>query len=201
MADEIKKEQEVKEEKSCCCCEAEKAEEKKDCCCEAEKAEEKKDCCCEAEKAEEEKAESCGMKIAKSILRVVVLTAVCAVVLFFIMKPEIMRAWYEERDSQAVKDLIVSELKLDEVCAKGGFTYTITYFDEGAKANNGYRVEVKKGDAVIGNFAMFARYNVATGELAVIFENEDDKEGSSGARAEWNFIERKAAASAAPAAE
>ena len=71
MADEIKKEQEVKEEKSCCCCEAEKAEEKKDCCCEAEKAEEKKDCCCEAEKAEEKKAESCGMKIAKSILRVV----------------------------------------------------------------------------------------------------------------------------------
>ena len=112
MSDEVKKDQEVKEET--CCCEAEKKAddtEKEACCCEAEKKAddaEKKACCCEAEKKAddtEKKACCCGEK--KSSCRIVILLIVL-LVLLGVLAYKVQKYRYEQTYQKSVEDKIIA---------------------------------------------------------------------------------------------
>jgi len=162
-------------------------------------------CGCEAEAKTEEKApKSPAVKVLLSLARIVGLTVVVALILFFVAKPQIMRWWYEESESSAVKSKIAA--MLDEGLAKSGATYTIEYFDEGEGQANGYKIVVTDKDGKeVDNFKMYAQYDEAKGELNVVFTDANVK----GEGITWESIKgrlkrqaaREAAEKAAPAAE
>ena len=112
MSDEVKKDQEVKEET--CCCEAEKKAddaEKEACCCEAEKKAadaEKEACSCEAEKKAddtEKKACCCGEK--KSSCRIVILLIIL-LVLLGVLAYKVQKYRYEQTYQKSVEDKIIA---------------------------------------------------------------------------------------------
>lgn len=190
-------------------CEKKVTEEKVECCScgcgdAAEAGEEK--CSCGCEEAKKEK--SAAVKILLSLVRIVGLTAVVAVILFFVAKPQILRWWYEERENSSVKSRIAA--MLDQGIADTGAKYTIEYFDEGKEAANGYKIVVtdKEGKEV-DNFKMYAEYDQDKAELLLRFADENVKgEGitweSIKGRLKRQAVFKAAAAeeeTAAPAAE
>ena len=164
-----------------------------------------------AEEAKEVKAVSPAVKVFKSIFRIVAATIIVAGILFLIYKQVIFRWYYENYESAAVKQKIATMVN-GGLGENSGFTYTITYFDEGVNAEgkkadlnaaNGYKITVNDKDGKeVDSFEMYAQYDIAKKELKVLFYE-------NGQESIWQGIIRKAnafkkvkaeAAPAAPAA-
>lgn len=185
MADEIKKDQEVKEEK-CCCCEEAKAEapaeEKKECGC---------GCGCEDGKKEEKKADCKCTALAKSLLRIVILVAIIALVGFFVLRGKIMEYCYGQRESSTIRTMI--EKMVSDGIGQSDYKYEINYFDEGKGKNNGYKVVITDGKTS-WDFTMYGTWDAEKKEPKVEFYDGETT---------WNMLKGKAAkakAAAAPAA-
>ena len=188
MADEIKKDQEVKEEK-CCCCEEAKAEapaeEKKTCECGCECEESKKEA-----PAEEKKADCKCVAFAKSLLRIVILVAIIALIGFFVLRGKIMEYCYGQRESGTIRTMI--EKMITDGIGQS-YKYEISYFDEGQGKNNGYKVVITDGKTS-WEFTMFGTWDAEKKEPKIEFHEGETT---------WNMLKSKAAkakAAAAPAA-
>ena len=205
---ECKENGEIKTACDCGC------EEHKDDACNCGCEEHKEDACncgCEEHKEDAKAGKPLAKKILFSLARIVGLTVVVAVILFFVAKPQIMRVWYTERDNGKVKAMITEEI--NKGLAGTGATATITYFDEGKEKENGYKIVVtdKNGKQVGDEFRMFAKYNEANGVLTINFADEikDHKDPRKTTGIEWKSIQMQlkraktapAAEEAAPAAE
>jgi hypothetical protein len=147
-----------------------------------------------AVEAKEVKAVSPAVKVFKSLFRIVAATIIVAGILFLIYKQIIFRWYYENYESAAVKQKIATMVS-GGLGENSGFTYTITYFDEGINAEgkkadlnaaNGYKITVNDKDGKeVDSFEMYAQYDIAKKELKVLFY-ENGQEGI------WKGIIRKA---------
>lgn len=180
----------------------EKVEKTEGCSCGCEENKEECSCGCEdaAENADDVKPpQPMAKKILWSVVRVVGLTVVVAVILFFVAKPQIMRWWYTDRENAEVKAQIETMLKAG--LNNSGATYTIEYFDEGEPNPNGYRIVVTGKDGKeMDKFDMYAEYDEVKGELKLCFADGNPKTGKGVA---WESIKgrlkRARKADAAPA--
>ena len=122
------------------------------------------------------KEDTIAVKILKSIGRVAAATIIVAGLIFIIWRHEILKAWYEQRESSTVVDMIKTQITAG-LPGKAGedFTYEIKYFDDGAPNPNYYEVIINcKGFEKPESYKVFASYDTVKKQLSLEFEGNGE---------------------------